>query len=226
MKKLKLNFLENPIQVVNPNLITILEECGKQISEYAKDYFSYIITSSSVEGVIKEFTLYLIAPEIAYSYRAINVEIVNISILRIHFLILATNQTKVFEIDTSQGTTLYENKLEEILSDELFNASLKFIVMQIFHRRKDIDDIKGKIIEGQARIALLRTGEKINVGFHKIEGEDVYYYTGKGLREIFKPNMTEEEKLKADTLKLLSEEELLAGEYLAKRKISDFKEIL
>jgi hypothetical protein len=225
MKKLNLNFLDNPYQVDQPNLIAILEGFGKEISDYAKDYFSYIITSTNVEDVLTDFTLFIIAPEIAYEYRVINVEIINIKELRITFFTLITKQTQKFDVDISKGTDEYENKLKEILSYPLFNASLKFLVDQINLKHEYSDEVRGKIVIGQARVAKLKTGEQINVGFQRIEGDKVYYYTGKGLRLMFKPNMTDVEKMEANRLKKLSEEDQIKEQLLAWKKISDFEDI-
>lgn len=225
MKKLKLNFLDNPHQVDQPNLIAILEGFGKEISDYAKDYFSYLITSSSAEGVLTDFTLYILAPEIAFEYRVINVEIVNVVELRIFFFTLITKQTQKFDVDISKGTDKYENKLKEILSNSMFNASLKFLVDQINMKHEYSDEITGKIIIGQARVAKLKTGERINVGFQRIEGDKVYYYTGKGLRLMFKPNMTDKEQTEANRLKKLSEDEQINEQLLAWKNFSDFEDI-
>jgi len=225
MKKLKLSFLDNPHQVDQPNLLMILEEFGKEIADYGKDYFSYILTSGSVEGVLTDFSLYIIVPEIGYEYRVINVEIIDVATLKIRFFTLVTKQTEHYDIDIKTGTQQFENKLSEILSSNLFNASLKFLVEQVHLKQQYSDDLKGKIRIGEARVAILKTGEKINAGFQRIDGNQVTYYTGKGLREIFKPNMNEIEIKESTRLKNLSEEELIKGGYMAQKNISDFDDI-
>jgi hypothetical protein len=83
-----------------------------------------------------------------------------------------------------------------------------------------------KIKEGEARTAILTNNQRINVGWIRIEGENVVYYTSKGLREIFKPNMTDEEKKKSEELKNLSEAELIKGDYIHKIKISEIKDVI
>lgn len=88
------------------------------------------------------------------------------------------------------------------------------------------ETILSKIKEGEARVAILKDNQRINVGWIKVEGDEVVYYTGKGLREIFKPNMTEDEKKKSEELKKLSEAELIKGDYIHKRKISEIKDVI
>jgi cytoskeletal protein CcmA (bactofilin family) len=142
MTKLNLNFLNNPHQVDQPNLISLLEIFGKEISEYAKDYFSYIVTSSINEGVLTGFSLYIIAPEIGYDYKVINVEILSVKDLRITFFTLISKQTEIIDIDISEGTKEYVEILSKLLSNSLFNSSLQFIVDQILLKRSDnCDDI-------------------------------------------------------------------------------------
>lgn len=88
------------------------------------------------------------------------------------------------------------------------------------------ETILSKIKEGEARVAILTDNQRINVGWIRVEGDEVVYYTSKGLREIFKPNMTEEEKKKSSELKKLSEVELIKGDYVHKRKISEIRDVI
>lgn len=135
MAKLNLNFLNNPHKVDQPNLISILENFGKEISDYGSDYFSHIVTTASNEGVLSDFSLYILAPEIGYDYKVINVEILSVKDLKISFHTLLTKQTETCNLDISKGTFEYEKKLAELLSNNLFNTSLQFIVEQILLKR-------------------------------------------------------------------------------------------
>ena len=225
MEKLKLNFLDDPSSFYQSNLIEILEGYGKNISDYAKDYFSHTVTSSTAEGTLTDFTLHIIAPEIAYAYEVVKVKIINITELNITFFTLVTKQKENYLIDISQGTAEYENRLREILSSNLFNASLKFLVDEILSRREYSNEVRDKIIIGEAKKVRLKSGEIVNAGFQRIEGNEVLYYTGKGLKDIFDPNMTPEQHEVAEQLKRLSEEELMRDNYMARAKISDFEEI-
>jgi len=51
------------------------------------------------------------------------------------------------------------------------------------------------------------------------------YYTGKGLREVFKPDMNEDEKRKAEELKTLDEKTLMKSGYIAEILLSEIKEL-
>lgn len=225
MKKLKLNFLENPHMVDKPNLVEIIEKFGIEICEYGKEYFSYAVTTTGNEGVLYDISLYILALEIGYEYKVINVKIKNISKLEISFFTLVTKQTERFIVDISKDTSKYEEKLSKLLSNPLFNESLKFLVAQIHLKRDYNNNVRGQIRIGAATTATLHNGKKINVGFQRIEGDEVIYYTAKGLREIWKPDMSKEAQKEADRLKKLSEKELIKGHYMERKKISDFKQI-
>jgi len=53
----------------------------------------------------------------------------------------------------------------------------------------------------------LKDGRTVNYGVIRVTDNEVLYYTGKGLREMWKPNMNEEEKKRAEELKKISEGE-------------------
>lgn len=53
----------------------------------------------------------------------------------------------------------------------------------------------------------LKNGETVNYGVIRIDNKELVYFTGKGLREMWKPNMSEEEKNIAENLRKISEEE-------------------
>lgn len=115
--------------------------------------------------------------------------------------------------------------------EELFGAasrSAQGIVNKLTNLLTQIktETILSKIKEGEARVAILTDNQRINVGWIRIDGDEVVYYTGKGLREIFKPSMTEDEIKESAKLKKLSEEELIKGEYIHKRKISEIKDVI
>ncbi len=60
----------------------------------------------------------------------------------------------------------------------------------------------------------LKDGRTVNYGVIRITDKEVVYYTGKGLQEMWKPDMNEEEKILAAKLKKIGEEE--DGEKLLK----------
>lgn len=67
--------------------------------------------------------------------------------------------------------------------------------------------MKLKIKENHAGVMTLNDGTKANCGAIRVTQNmsKLIYYTGKGLREMFKPDMNEDEKRKAEELKKLDE---------------------
>jgi len=51
----------------------------------------------------------------------------------------------------------------------------------------------------------LKDGTTLNYGVIRVTNNEVVYFTGKGLREMWKPSMTEEEKIVARKLKQINE---------------------
>jgi hypothetical protein len=76
-------------------------------------------------------------------------------------------------------------------------------------------DIVSKLKFNDTPILTLSDGSKINAGTIRVEDNHLVHYTGKGLREIWKPDMTEEEKEVAAELKSKSEEYLAENDYIA-----------
>ncbi|GAB4258181.1 MAG: hypothetical protein Kow0079_15410 [Vicingaceae bacterium] len=77
----------------------------------------------------------------------------------------------------------------------------------------------------------LKDGRIINYGVIRLTDNEVVYYTGKGLREIWKPNMNEEEKKRAEELKKIGEEEngeqrLIQTEHIAMTKFEDIARVI
>lgn len=71
--------------------------------------------------------------------------------------------------------------------------------------------MKLKIAEGIAGVMTLKDGTEMNYGVIRVTQNmtRMTFYTGKGLREMFKPDMTEEEKENAEQLKKLDEKTLM-----------------
>ena len=53
----------------------------------------------------------------------------------------------------------------------------------------------------------LKDGRTVNYGVIRTTDNEVVYYTGKGLREMWKPTMTEDEKKLAEQLRQIGEQE-------------------
>ncbi len=71
--------------------------------------------------------------------------------------------------------------------------------------------MKIKINADHAGVMTLKGGTQMNYGVIRITQNlsKLIYYTDKGLQEIVKPDMNEEEKIKADELKKLDEKILM-----------------
>lgn len=220
--------MNNPHQVDRPDLIEILDSFGKDICENKKEYFTSLTTTSSFEGVLTDFSLYILAPEISYEYRVINVELLDETTVRIRFYTLATMQSEPYDVDISNGIDEFKNMLFEISNLGLFKLALESLIHQIHLKRESRTyPIRNKIIPGQARVAVLQNGQKINAGWIRFDDDNyVVYYTGQGLREMWKPNMTAEEQERANTLKQKKESELIKEGMIARALLSDFIDVL
>jgi hypothetical protein len=82
-----------------------------------------------------------------------------------------------------------------------------------------------KINKNQAGTMVLKDGSNVNYGAIRLTEKTFTYYTGKGLREMFKPSMTEKEKQTAEALKKLTERELTKQGYIAEVAVADILQI-
>lgn len=76
----------------------------------------------------------------------------------------------------------------------------------------------------------LKTGRTINYGVIRVDENQLVYFTGKGLREIWKPNMSEEEKQQAEILKASLEQEngekkLLESNHIAITPLDEIEQV-
>jgi hypothetical protein len=116
---------------------------------------------------------------------------------------------KVFGL-ASRSSQNISTKLSNLISNIKTNPSKYFLE---------------KLKPGQARVLTLENGDKINAGVIRVEGSLLVFYTGKGLREMFKPDMSDEEKKKAEELKKLSEEALTKDKYISTLQISQIVDV-
>lgn len=220
--------MNNPHQVDRPEIIEVLDNFGKLVCSDKQEYFTYLTTSSSVEGSLLDTTLYILAPEINYEYRAINVELTSAYSLIIRFFTLATKQSEPYPVNISNGFTDYNATLFKIQNLGLFKLALEHLINQIQLKRETrTSSIRNKIIPGQARVAILKNGQRMNAGWLRIDDDEyVVYYTGQGLKEMWKPNMSLQEQQRANDLKQKAEPELIKEGMIAKTHLSDFLDIL
>lgn len=141
MGRLNLNFLDKPIGLENLNPIeAILHEYGEEIYQYAKGYFNYIVTTSSYNDEIKEASLYIIAPEIGYDYKVLNIEYKDIETVITSFFTLKTGKTESDEISIKDGWLNVNNRITELLNTTLANQTFRFLIDQIELKRENKDE--------------------------------------------------------------------------------------
>jgi hypothetical protein len=84
-----------------------------------------------------------------------------------------------------------------------------------------------KLIENNAVVIQLSDGRTMNVGIIRMEQNfNVVLYTAKGLRDIFKTDMTIQERDRANSLKNKSEDFLIAQEFITKIPLDSIEKIL
>lgn len=86
--------------------------------------------------------------------------------------------------------------------------------------------MKIKVNEGHAGLMTLNDGTQMNYGVIRITQNmsKMIYCTGIGLREIFKPDMTVEEKVIAAELKKLDEITLMKSGHIAEVLLANIRE--
>ena len=85
--------------------------------------------------------------------------------------------------------------------------------------------MKIKVNEGHTGVMTLKDGTQMNYGVIRVTRNlsKMIFYTGKGLREMFKPEMTEEEKEKATELKKLDEKTLMKLGYVSEMALANIQ---
>jgi hypothetical protein len=209
-----------------PDIVSALTEFGKDISRANNPYINDIIAITSWEGILNACSLYFVVPEISYEYKAIEIEIKNVAVCVVKFITLATGQIASYDISIKNGSAELDAYLNTIKSLQLFKAAITSLVARVELKRSFRADISNRIIPGEARIAVLWDGTRINAGWIKVEGGKVTFYTGKALRELWRPGLTSDEQRIADKIKKWPIDELMANGYVEVRPVSDFREII
>jgi hypothetical protein len=85
--------------------------------------------------------------------------------------------------------------------------------------------MKIQVREGHAGVMTLKDGTQMNYGVIRVTQNltKIIFYTGKGLRELFKPDMNEEEKANAEQLKNLDEKNLMKLGYVSEIPFSNIQ---
>ncbi|MFC0878822.1 hypothetical protein ACE01N_19660 [Saccharicrinis sp. FJH2] len=135
MGGLDLNFLDNSYSQSKTTLIDILHKYGTEICEYAKEYFSYTVATTELDGEVKTISLYILAPDIPYEYRILVIEVINISAVKITLFPLTGNPTDV-SVNIINGLDVAESKIKEYLESKTASQSFHLLVSKINLKRK------------------------------------------------------------------------------------------
>ena len=126
------------VPVGKPNsLESILDEFGREISEYSKGYFDRMITTTKTNDISTSSTLYIIVPEIGYNYRVLNLRVENENKILLTYFTLKSQATESDIIDISLNVESLYNRISELLSTNLANQTFKFLVDQVDIKREN-----------------------------------------------------------------------------------------
>ena len=144
MDKLNLNFLEKDEHLNLSPLESVLHKVGKEIYDYAKEYFFYLVTaSSSISNNIndpvhiEEASLYILAPEIGYNYKILTLSYLDTQTVKISFYTLEIESNQKYEISIKNNWDLVYKKINEILSSKSANAVFRILVDQINESKRE-----------------------------------------------------------------------------------------
>ncbi len=136
MNDLKLNFLDDPYSKGKITYVDLLEKYGKKITDYSNGYFSHAVATTMVDDNLKDISLYILAPEIPYEYRIINIEIINIQTVKLSMFLIGNNSPQSLSINISKGLESLDNSINDLLSSVMANESLRLLVYQIELKRR------------------------------------------------------------------------------------------
>jgi hypothetical protein len=85
--------------------------------------------------------------------------------------------------------------------------------------------MKIKVNEGHAGVLTLKDGTQMNYGVIRVTQNlsKMIFYTGKGLREMFNPDMTEEETIIAEQLKKLDKKTLTKSGHISEMLLTNIR---
>jgi hypothetical protein len=77
-----------------------------------------------------------------------------------------------------------------------------------------------------AGVLVLKNGQTANYGSIRVENGNAIFWSGKGLREVWKPDLTDEQKKLAEVLKKKSEKELIESDHIMVVPLSEIEIVL
>lgn len=140
MGLLKLNFLPKSNFVSNDPIENILHKYGQDLCDYAKGYFTYIVTTGSSDFSNPHvYSLYILVPEIGYTYQILTVNIKNVAQASVTYFALKTEQSETVdvEIDQIRGNYPHLDAMIKLrLESGLANQTYQFFVHQVDLKRE------------------------------------------------------------------------------------------
>jgi hypothetical protein len=137
MSKLHLDFLEQPTGSSSKTILSILDDFANELTRYGKDYLKGLVTNTITGGQLSNCSLYVIAYEIRFEYKVISVDLTGFGFAKITYFTLATNQVSHLKVSLSNGLDDFEQEISNILSSDLFNQSLRYVVNGIRDKREN-----------------------------------------------------------------------------------------
>lgn len=143
MAKLNFSFLEKDKNPLDHPIAKLLDDYGKEVSSYTKKHFQHIVTSSFSDDFFLCVSLYIIVPEINTQYRIIDVNIEkNTNEVKVNYIPLKTNIPESYIIDISCSFDLLKNKIEEILTSALVQATFRHLISLIELKENTLRDYR------------------------------------------------------------------------------------
>lgn len=146
MDDLNLNFLEDSYTKDNVTIIDLLEKYGQNIEDSSQGHFEHTVTIASKDGNLHLVSLYILATEIPYEYRLINLEIIDIANVKFTLFSLSPSEPKTIDINISQGLGGLESVIFNNLKSVTVGESLRLLVHQVQLKRKMSGDISNNDI--------------------------------------------------------------------------------
>ena len=132
MNKLQLNFLDQQeISAKVDPIERVLHDFGEEIYAYAKEYFNYIVTTTTENDNVRDASLYIFVPEIGYNYKILEVSYNDAENVTVRFYTLKSRQTEETVINIKAGLNPLYEKISNILNTKLANEIFRFLVNQV-----------------------------------------------------------------------------------------------
>ena len=113
----------------------ILHEFGEEIQNYAKGYFTYLVSSSSFNETVQSASLYIVIDEIKYDYKVIMIDKKDLDNVNVSFFTLKTKETETTTHPISDNFREVKAKIKMLLESPLCDLTFSFLVYQVKMKR-------------------------------------------------------------------------------------------